>query len=134
VIYVNRVQGIPHASTEDDVYGDLKIPKGTILFPNLVTLKRDQDRYLDPDAFEPKRFLGDTLDASASALQADYQERDHVHYGFGRRLCQGIFVAEASLFIAISRILWAFRFQELPECPIKMSDKICKETPAVNNS
>ena len=29
-------------------------------------------------------------------------------FGFGRRICQGIHVAERSLFIAISRLVWGF--------------------------
>ncbi|KFX91307.1 hypothetical protein V490_05975 [Pseudogymnoascus sp. VKM F-3557] len=100
--------GIPHATSKSDVIDGRAIPNGTIVFPNLTALSRDSDRYQDPDTFEPKRFLGDDLDASSSALHPDYMKRDHFHYGFGRRLCQGIFVAEASLYIVVSRVLWGF--------------------------
>ncbi|KAL2069936.1 hypothetical protein VTL71DRAFT_14615 [Oculimacula yallundae] len=116
--------GIPHATTEDIHYQGCFIPKGAILLPNLVTLNRDGDRYDNPEEFDPRRHLGDELDASASAVQADYMKRDHFHYGFGRRLCLGIFIAEASLFIAIARILWAFDIQALPGLNLDMKDKI----------
>ncbi len=99
------ITGVPHAVTEDIVYNAQLIPKGTILFPNLVSLSKDKIRYPHPEVFEPQRHIGDSLDASASALHADWMQRDHFHYGFGRRLCQGIFVAESSLYIAIARIL-----------------------------
>jgi cytochrome P450 len=117
--------GIPHATTKDDIYDNQKIPAGTIVFPNLTALSRDEHRYQNPNLFDPDRFLGDDLDASASALHPDYEKRDHFHYGFGRRLCQGIFVAEASLFIVISRVLWAFDISPVEGAPpLDMDDKM----------
>ena len=93
--------------------------------PSLVTLNRDLDRYSDPDMFDPARYANDQNDAYASALSSDFMRRDHFHYGFGRRLCQGIHLAEDSLFMAISRILWAFDLEELDSIPLDMADKIC---------
>ena len=84
----------------------------------------DPDRYPNPELFEPRRHLTDDLDASASALHPDWKKRDHFHYGFGRRLCQGIFVAESSLYITIARVLWAFNIQRQPGCPLDMGNKI----------
>jgi len=34
--------------------------------------------------------------------------RDHLTYGGGRRICGGIHVAERSLFLVLSRVLWGF--------------------------
>ena len=34
--------------------------------------------------------------------------RDHLTYGGGRRICGGIHVAERSLFLVLSRLLWGF--------------------------
>jgi cytochrome P450 len=118
--------GVPHATTEDIIFRELSLPKGTILFPNLTSLSRDKDRYIDPELFEPRRHIGDDLDASASALHSDWMQRDHFHYGFGRRLCQGIFVAESSLYITISRVLWGFNIERRPEYRLDMSEKIGK--------
>lgn len=39
---------------------------------------------------------------------ADASERDHFSYGAGRRACPGVHVAERSLFINVSRVLWGF--------------------------
>ena len=121
--------GIPHATTKDDMYNGRAIPKGTIVFPNLTALSRDAERYPNPDVFDPRRFYGDVLDASASALQPDHMKRDHFHYGFGRRLCQGIFVAEASLFIVISRVLWGFDIRAKPGHALDMDAKIGRVLP-----
>ena len=118
------VVGIAHASIKDDTYNSQTIPKGTIVFPNLTVLSRDPDRYPNPDVFDPLRFSGDDLDASASALHADYMKRDHFHYGFGRRLCPGLHVAEASLYIVISRVLWGFDVKAKPGHTLSMDDKL----------
>lgn len=117
--------GVPHATAADDVYQGVKIPRGTTVFLNLTSLSRDPARYDDPDEFAPERFLGDDLNASASANHPDFKKRDHFHYGFGRRLCQGIFVAEASLFIIIARALWGFDISKKPGAPmLDLRDKI----------
>jgi cytochrome P450 len=121
--------GVPHATSDSDVYQKQYIPKGTIVFPNLTTLNRDPERYEDPEDFKPERFLGDDLNASASANHPDFRRRDHFHYGFGRRLCQGIFVAEASLYIVISRVLWGFDIStEKGAPPLDLNDKIGQYT------
>ncbi|KAG6014395.1 hypothetical protein E4U54_005391 [Claviceps lovelessii] len=123
--------GVPHATSSCDTHQHRRIPKGTIVFPNLTYLNRDPERYHDPDLFMPERFLGDDVDAnanvsaSASAYQADFRRRNHFHYGFGRRLCQGIIVAESSLFIVIARVLWAFDIcPRRGEPPLDLNDKI----------
>jgi hypothetical protein len=43
---------------------------------------------------------------------ADPYERDHFTYGAGRRACPGIHVAERSLYINISRVLWGFNISK----------------------
>ncbi|KAK5080915.1 hypothetical protein LTR05_008231 [Lithohypha guttulata] len=40
----------------------------------------------------------------------DCTKRDNFIFGAGRRLCQGIHIAERSLFLAISRLAWGFNF------------------------
>ncbi|KAL7949186.1 cytochrome P450 [Trichoderma barbatum] len=115
--------GLPHASTEEVTYQGLTIPK-TIVMPNVFALSRDPERYEDPDKFEPERFLGDDLDAFTSAKQADFRKRDHVNYGWGRRLCQGIHLAENSIYMQVSRLLWAFDITTMPgEPPLNLRDK-----------
>ncbi|KAI0882332.1 cytochrome P450 [Annulohypoxylon maeteangense] len=116
--------GVPHATSEEDRYLGRRVPKGTIVFPNLPALSRDPAVYQNPDAFWPERFINDDLNASASANHPDFRRRDHFHYGFGRRLCQGIFVAEASLYIVIARVLWAFDISPRPGEPLDLNAKI----------
>ncbi|KAL7913597.1 cytochrome P450 [Trichoderma velutinum] len=118
--------GVPHASTEEVIYNGLTIPKTAVL-PNVYALSRDPERYDDPDKFDPERFLGDDLDAFTSAKQTDFRKRDHINYGWGRRLCQGIHLAENSLYMQISRLLWAFDVATMPgEPPLDLLEKARK--------
>lgn len=93
------------------------------MIPNLTALYHDEERYPDPDVFEPERFKEYYLDSVSSAIQPDYAYRDYFNYGFGRRLCPGIYLAEQSLYIVISRILWAFDIQKKPGYGLDMSSK-----------
>ncbi|ODQ50983.1 cytochrome P450 [Saitoella complicata NRRL Y-17804] len=109
----HRWQGIapfalPHATTQDDVYNGYHIPAGSVISAQVHIINRDPAHYSSPDTFDPTRFLNHTLSASASATQSDPMKRDHFSYGFGRRMCPGIHVAEASLFLQVSRLLWGF--------------------------
>ncbi|KAM7217290.1 Cytochrome P450 [Rhypophila decipiens] len=123
---------VPHATSADDVdeVTGAFVPKGTVIFPNVTSIHRDSEVYTNPEEFAPDRFLGsesEMLSAVASAKHPDFKKRDHVHYGFGRRLCQGIFVAEASLFIVVSRVLWGFDIQEIVgegRTPLSLGDKV----------
>jgi len=76
-----------------------------MILENIGGIHSDPSIYPCPDRFAPERFLPVT-DARHNQ---QYGGLDH-HYAFGtgRRICPGLQVADSSLFIAISRILWAF--------------------------
>lgn len=40
---------------------------------------------------------------------ADPEDRDHYGYGSGRRTCPGIHLAERNLWLAMAKLLWAFK-------------------------
>lgn len=102
--------GTPHFTSEDIVYKDYFIPKGTVVSINQYALHYDH-RYRDPGAFIPDRFLNHTLKAGAYAAHPDPYERDHFGFGAGRRICPGMHLAENSLFITLAKILWAFEIR-----------------------
>jgi len=69
----------------------------------------DPKRSPDPRIFNPDRFASDPRTLYESAT-GDQKKRDNYVFGAGRRLCQGIHIAERSLFLGISRLIWGFEF------------------------
>lgn len=57
------------------------------------------------------RFWGDKETSAVSANNPDASKRDHFVFGAGRRRCLGMHIADRSLFLGISRMLWAFDFK-----------------------
>lgn len=71
--------------------------------------------------FEPERFMTSTEHAGSPQ-----KIKKHFHYGFGRRSCPGERIAEDSLFIVITRVLWAFDISALAGEPLRMEDQRSK--------
>ncbi|KAI1470391.1 putative cytochrome P450 [Daldinia caldariorum] len=103
--------GIPHAVTQDDMYLGFRIPKGATVILNTWAVHNDPQRHALPREFEPLRYIDDHQTSMDSANNPDAAQRDHFTFGAGRRRCQGMHIADRSLFLAISRFLWAFDFQ-----------------------
>lgn len=99
---------VPHAATQDDTYMGYLIPKGAGILNNVWTINNDPSRAPEPRRFDPSRFKDDRLGLYDSASNPDAAKRDQFTFGAGRRICPGMHVAERSLFLAMSRILWAF--------------------------
>ncbi|TFK24572.1 cytochrome P450 [Coprinopsis marcescibilis] len=88
--------GIAHASTQDDVYEGYHIPGGAILMPNVWKMLHDPDVYANPMEFVPERYGN-----SAAEMRKVYD----LAFGFGRRVCPGINLAEGTLFSIIATAL-----------------------------
>ncbi|KAF9533215.1 cytochrome P450 [Crepidotus variabilis] len=89
-----------HASRDDDIYKGYYIPKGATVIPNIRAMSRDSTRYVDPESFNPSRFIKDNGTLND----------DDVNYtfGFGRRICPGRHFASATLWLSIVRVLYLF--------------------------
>lgn len=106
------IMGIPHAVTQDDEYRGYKIPKGAGVTLNVWAIHMDDKRHSDPRTFDPSHYIGDDQTSAESAMNGDASQRDQFVFGAGRRLCQGMHIADRSMFLAISRLLWAFNFDK----------------------
>lgn len=102
---------VPHATTADDVYDNYRFPANTTMLINVWALNNDPKRYPNPRKFDPDRYKDDKLTAAQSAAQQDPYKRDHYTFGAGRRVCQGLNIAERSLFLGYAYMLWAFNFE-----------------------
>ncbi len=94
-----------HATSNEDTYRGFTIPRGTTVIPNTYAIHHSEEYFPQPSVFMPGRWLssGDPRFVPDGA-----KTPTHLAFGAGRRECPGRHVADASLFIAISRILWAF--------------------------
>ncbi|EFI26618.1 cytochrome P450 [Coprinopsis cinerea okayama7 len=88
--------GIAHSSTEDDVYEGYHIPKGAILMPNVWNMLRDPEVYQNPMEFRPERY---------GNSDAEMTKVNDLVFGFGRRVCPGMHLAENTLFSIIATSL-----------------------------
>ncbi|KAJ7160982.1 cytochrome P450 [Mycena filopes] len=93
--------GLPHVLIEDDVHAGYFIPKGSIIITNVWQFFKDPKAYPDPGEFRPERFL--TTDGHVK----EKDPRGHL-FGFGRRTCPGIHLADATLWLACASILATF--------------------------
>ncbi|THH01147.1 hypothetical protein EW145_g6967 [Phellinidium pouzarii] len=115
--------GLPHVNTEEVHYGGYRIPRGSIVMPNIWHYAHDPDVYDSPFDFRPERFLSDSERDSGVQTKAETKAngngksgagsppqrdvRDFV-FGFGRRICPGKELADATLFMFIAASLAAF--------------------------
>jgi cytochrome P450 len=101
---------VPHRCIEDDWYEGMFIPKGTICIPNVWHMNHDPDIYGEDAAhFNPARYLD--VNGDVAPGPSDTKEEGHFTFGFGRRRCVGLHVANNSLFIDIAIVLWSSKIE-----------------------
>lgn len=103
-----------HATSEADVYRGKDIPNGAIVYSNVYAIHNDPECFARPEEWIPERYLPKS--DKRAAPEANHAGT-HYAFGAGRRECPGKHVADASLYIVISRILWAFDIVGNPKKP-----------------
>ncbi|RCI06239.1 cytochrome P450 2 sub U member 1 [Rhizopus stolonifer] len=106
--------GLPHAAAEDIEVDGYFIPKGSTIISNMGSMHSNPDRYDDPDVFKPDRFMNN-LKTMQSSANGRIEERDQYNFGWGRRICPGIYLAEVEIFAAF--------IQLFARCYIEPSDQ-----------
>ncbi|KAL0068245.1 hypothetical protein AAF712_004630 [Marasmius tenuissimus] len=90
--------GIPHATTHEDMYEGYYIPKKVTIIGNIWAMLHDESVYPQPDTFDPDRYSG----KGGRKIEDDPRS---IVFGFGRRICPGRYIAEASIWIQIATAL-----------------------------
>ncbi|KAI9574120.1 cytochrome P450 [Boletus coccyginus] len=85
-------------TTEDDVYDGYLIPAKSYVMVNIWAMLRDERTYTDPLEFKPERFLGNDLEPDPTT----------VCFGFGRRRCPGLYIAESTTWLMCAQSLVVF--------------------------
>ncbi|KAH7337957.1 cytochrome P450 [Rhizoctonia solani] len=85
----------PHACTQDDEYNGYFIPKGAVVIGNVWAINYNESVYHKPAQFNPDRFLDPHVPKPSA-------------FGFGRRSCPGVHLAESVLFSTMATFLALF--------------------------
>ncbi|KAJ3786750.1 cytochrome P450, partial [Lentinula aff. detonsa] len=121
---------LPHRVVQDDVYQSYHIPKDSTIIANTWAILHDPAIYPEPFEFKPSRFIdnvpvidqhqphyGDLEDTNHSGcskrsdnsdIETDPDPRAYC-FGYGRRSCPGMRLAEISVLLIMSRVLSQFQ-------------------------
>ncbi|TFK41697.1 cytochrome P450 [Crucibulum laeve] len=101
--------GLPHVVTQDDVYRGYTIEKGSIVWANIWSILHDESIFPEPSKFSPERYLeGDVEHPNVEENRASPAEVAESAFGYGRRICPGLYLAKNSIFLSIATILYVF--------------------------
>ncbi|KAG1657290.1 Cytochrome P450 3A8 [Nymphon striatum] len=94
---------------QDYYLRDIFIKKGTLVCIPVHTVHHDPDIWPNPNAFDPKRFLGN---------QDDINPFTYVPFGVGRRSCVAIRFAMMELKVALATVLTKVKFCKVPSTSV----------------
>ena len=94
---------VPHRVTKEDEYGGYVIPAGSTIVANIWAMTRSQP---DSDLFKPERHLHLHPPGGGSHVEPD--PRTYV-FGFGRRICPGLNLADSEVWLGVASLLAAFK-------------------------
>ncbi|GJJ12995.1 hypothetical protein Clacol_007244 [Clathrus columnatus] len=99
---------------EYDTYRNFRIPRGSMIIPNLWAMLRDPEVYHDPEAFKPERFLREEYTDEAGNVRVLREAEPHPSvnglFGFGRRACPGQYLADSIIWVELVNLLACFKF------------------------
>ncbi|KAK7032159.1 hypothetical protein VNI00_013333 [Paramarasmius palmivorus] len=100
---------LPHGASADEEYHGYVIPKDATIFVNTYAIFHNPDYFENPEAFTPERYLNSEFGTKPGADVSAF--RNNVAFGYGRRICPGISLAENSLALNTMNFVWAFNFK-----------------------
>ncbi|QRW20715.1 cytochrome P450 family protein [Rhizoctonia solani] len=103
--------GLSHLVTEEFEFHGYRIPKGASVNGNIWAMLRDPNHFVSPHTFDPARFMGPNPEPDP---------RKYI-FGFGRRVCPGLHVANNSSWVMCAGLLSVFNFQPGPQLAAKVA-------------
>ncbi|KAG8992293.1 hypothetical protein FRB95_005541 [Tulasnella sp. JGI-2019a] len=99
---------VPHSVKQDDVYNGYFIPAGTRVLANAWAILRNEKDFPNPNKFDPDRFLAKYSSPQDEGAIDPRPDPLTIVFGYGRRACPGIHVAQSGLWLAMATILSCF--------------------------
>ncbi|KAL3850911.1 hypothetical protein ACJIZ3_012793 [Penstemon smallii] len=118
---------VPHKSEHDVEINGYTIPKNTQVLINVWAMGRDANLWLNPNSFEPERFLDNKV---------DFKGRDFelIPFGSGRRMCPGLPLANRMLHMMVASLIHNFDWKLEPETKTKDGNTTVKFGTAHNKA
>ncbi|XP_048802319.1 cytochrome P450 2J2-like isoform X2 [Lagopus muta] len=97
---------VPREAVKDTILAGFRVPKGSVLIPNLSSVMYDKKEWETPHSFNPGHFLKD----------GQFWKREaFMPFSIGKRACLGELLARAELFLFFTALLQKFTFQAPPD-------------------
>ncbi|KAG2040007.1 cytochrome P450 [Suillus americanus] len=109
--------GFPHRVIQDDIHDGYFIPKGSLIMPILWSMLNDPQVYANPFQFNPERFLPN------DGKKPETDPRT-ICFGFGKRICPGLHLAEASVWMSAVMSLAVFDISKVVENGIEITPEV----------
>lgn len=84
------------------------IPKNSQILVNLWATGRDSNVWINPDSFEPERFLDSSIDVRSG------QNFELIPFGAGRRICPGLPLAYRMVHLMVASLIYNFDWKLEP--------------------
>lgn len=101
--------GVPHCTTEDDVFEGYHIPKDTTVIACIYAIHLHEDDYEQPEVFNPDRFLANPYGVKYEVTE-DEGRKETYAFSVGRRMCPGDDFAKMIILTSAAKLVWAFDF------------------------
>lgn len=96
----------PHRNMEESHIFGYRIPKGSMIIPNLGNALKDPKLWGDPENFRPERFLTE----SGKVEKPEY----FIPFSTGKRECLGEILARMELYLYFTTMMQKFTFKMVP--------------------
>lgn len=103
------------AIADDEILG-VAIPAGTVVSISPYVLHRRPNLWINPDAFDPSRFLG--------AARASIDRFAYIPFGAGPRVCIGATFSLQEAVVTLANLLRAFRFKLVEGHPVEPRQRV----------
>lgn len=107
---------IDRVAVEDDVIGDVRIPRGVMVLPFIHGLHREPELWPDPDVFDPGRFEEEAIRQRHPAA--------HIPFGGGPRKCIGSNMAMLQMLLMVATFVRRYDFELASEAEVEAAPRM----------
>lgn len=101
-------KGVPRLLTSNYTYDGYHFPKGAIVHILDIAMSRDPERYINPEQYNPDRWLNESSPNFRGPLTEHPRLKGHHIFGRGKRVCPGQDFAEAELLVFCGNLVKFF--------------------------